>query len=111
MFYISKNLLFEWPDKKSVTRSIAALLKALFADVLLTIVGCGVNELFEAAAVALFDGLFGFEDDAVVVAAAVEFAVVAVRTPDVADRMRYIRAFAVNLFKMMKILFDRNLSS
>ena len=71
--------LLAWFDIKKVTRSIAALLKALLADVLLTIVGCGVNELLEAAPVALFDGIFGFEGAAVVAAAgAVEFATVAV---------------------------------
>jgi hypothetical protein len=80
------------------------------AEVLLTIVGCGVNELLEAA-VALFDGLFGFEGVAVVAAVAVaEFETDAVWAPDVADRMRYIRAFAVNLFKTITILFHCNIT-
>ena len=82
------------------TRSIAARLRALFAEVLLTIVGCGVDEVVEADA--LLEGVLATDGAAVAVVAveaAVEFEVVAAGTPDVADKMRYIKAFAVNLLQ------------
>ena len=83
-----------------ITRSMAALLRALLADVLLTTIGC-CDAVVDAAFDALFDaGVFAV--DGLMDEAAVDGPVAEVRagprgTPDVADRMRYIRALAVSL--------------
>ena len=78
---------------------MAALLRALLADVLLTTIGC-CDAVVDAAFDALFDAAGVFAVDGLMDEAAVDVAEVRAGprgTPEVADRMRYIRALAVSL--------------
>ena len=81
---------------------MAARLRALLADVLLTTIGC-CDAAVDAAFDALFDaGVFAVDalmEEAAVDGPDVELTAGPRGTPEVADRMRYIRAFAVSLWK------------
>ncbi len=87
--------------KNQITRSIAALRSALLADVLLTTIGCCDVADADAEFETVFDAGV-FDVDGLIDEPAVDGPVVEVRagprgTPEVADRMRYIRALAVSL--------------